>query len=65
MRRFIQILALAIAGLLLTTDALGQAQITTRRENLSFRIKAVNSSCQHKIKRTKNSTSCSTYSENE
>lgn len=34
MRRFIQILALAIAGLLLTTDALGQAQITTRREKL-------------------------------
>ncbi len=34
MRRFILILALAIAGLLLTTDALGQAQITTRREKL-------------------------------
>lgn len=34
MRRFIQILALAIAELLLTTDALGQAQITTRREKL-------------------------------
>lgn len=34
MRRFIQILALAIAGLLLTTDALGQAQITTRKEKL-------------------------------
>lgn len=34
MRRFIQILALTIAGLLLTTDALGQAQITTRREKL-------------------------------
>lgn len=34
MRRFIQILALAISGLLLTTDALGQAQITTRREKL-------------------------------
>lgn len=34
MRRFIKILALAIAGLLLTTDALGQAQITTRREKL-------------------------------
>lgn len=34
MRRFLQILALAIAGLLLTTDALGQAQITTRREKL-------------------------------
>lgn len=34
MRRFIQILALAIAGLLLTTAALGQAQITTRREKL-------------------------------
>lgn len=34
MRRFIQILTLAIAGLLLTTDALGQAQITTRREKL-------------------------------
>lgn len=34
MRRFFQILALAIAGLLLTTDALGQAQITTRREKL-------------------------------
>lgn len=34
MRRFIQILALATAGLLLTTDALGQAQITTRREKL-------------------------------
>lgn len=34
MRRFIQILALAIAGLLLTTDALGHAQITTRREKL-------------------------------
>lgn len=34
MRRFIQILALAITGLLLTTDALGQAQITTRREKL-------------------------------
>lgn len=34
MRRFIQILALAIAGLLLTTDVLGQAQITTRREKL-------------------------------
>lgn len=34
MRRFIQILALAIAGLLLTTGALGQAQITTRREKL-------------------------------
>lgn len=34
MKRFIQILALAIAGLLLTTDALGQAQITTRREKL-------------------------------
>lgn len=34
MRRFIQILALAIAGLLLTTDALGQAQITTRSEKL-------------------------------
>lgn len=34
MRRFIQILALAIAGLLLTTDAIGQAQITTRREKL-------------------------------
>lgn len=34
MRRFIQILALAIAGLHLTTDALGQAQITTRREKL-------------------------------
>lgn len=34
MRRFIQILALAIAGLLMTTDALGQAQITTRREKL-------------------------------
>lgn len=34
MRRFIQILALAIAGLLPTTDALGQAQITTRREKL-------------------------------
>lgn len=34
MRQFIQILALAIAGLLLTTDALGQAQITTRREKL-------------------------------
>lgn len=34
MRRFIQILALAIAGLLLTTDALGQAQIMTRREKL-------------------------------
>lgn len=34
MRRVIQILALAIAGLLLTTDALGQAQITTRREKL-------------------------------
>lgn len=34
MRRFIPILALAIAGLLLTTDALGQAQITTRREKL-------------------------------
>ncbi len=34
MKRFFQILALAIAGLLLTTDALGQAQITTRREKL-------------------------------
>lgn len=34
MRQFIQILALAITGLLLTTDALGQAQITTRREKL-------------------------------
>ena len=34
MRRSIQILALAIAGLLLTTDVLGQAQITTRREKL-------------------------------
>lgn len=34
MRRFIQILALAIAGLLLATDAFGQAQITTRREKL-------------------------------
>ena len=34
MRRFIQILALAIAGLLLNTDALGQAPITTSREKL-------------------------------
>ncbi len=34
MRRFIQILALAIAGLLLTTDDLEKAQITTRREKL-------------------------------
>ena len=34
MRRFIQILSFDIAGLLLTTDALGQAQITTRREKL-------------------------------
>ena len=34
MRRFFQILACAIAGLLLATDAFGQAQITTRREKL-------------------------------
>lgn len=34
MRRFFQILACAIAGLLLTTEVFGQAQITTRREKL-------------------------------
>lgn len=34
MKRSFQILACAIAGLLLATDALGQAQITTRREKL-------------------------------
>ena len=34
MRRFFQILAWTIAGLLLTTDVFGQAQITTRREKL-------------------------------
>lgn len=34
MKRFFQILACAIAGLLLATDAFGQAQITTRREKL-------------------------------
>lgn len=34
MKRFLQILAWTIAGLLLTTDIFGQAQITTRREKL-------------------------------
>ncbi len=34
MRRTLKLLALAIAGLLLTTDVLGQVQITTRREKL-------------------------------
>ncbi len=34
MRRFFQISVLAIAGLLLATDASGQAQITTRKEKL-------------------------------
>ena len=34
MRRFFQILAWTLAGLLLTTDIFGQAQITTRREKL-------------------------------
>ena len=48
MRRFIQILALAIAGLLLTTDALGQAQITTRSgETEGFHIQD-NKGCPHR-----------------
>ena len=34
MKRFLQILILAIAGTLLATDAFGQAQIITRREKL-------------------------------
>ena len=34
MKRFFQILAWTITGLLLTTEAFGQAQITTRREKL-------------------------------
>ena len=34
MKRFLQILAWTITGLLLATDAFGQAQITTRRERL-------------------------------
>ena len=34
MRRFIQIITWTIIGLFLTTDAFGQAQITTRREKL-------------------------------
>ena len=34
MKRFFQILAWSLAGLLLTTDIFGQAQITTRREKL-------------------------------
>ena len=34
MKRFFQILVLAIAGTLLATDAFGQAQIITRREKL-------------------------------
>ena len=34
MRRTLKLLALAIAGLLITTDILGQVQITTRRERL-------------------------------
>ncbi len=34
MKRFFQVIAWTIAGLLLTTDMFGQAQITTRREKL-------------------------------